>query len=138
MVPTAAFYALLRRPLGRWMLSCLDMQDFATGMAYHEEDVERSEENRLRADKIASPNLASVLLEKDTPPGRWLSPMRSTHVLGDGSSADFIPQPRQFRLDPPLAPQGVLRGHTPDEQSELARDRVSAAVSRRSRPPTPI
>ncbi len=29
----AAFYDLLRHPLGRWMLSDLDMQDFAIGMA---------------------------------------------------------------------------------------------------------
>jgi hypothetical protein len=137
-VPSATFYDLLRRPLGRWMLGYLNMQDFATGMADHEEDVERSEENRLHADEVASPNLASVLLEKVAPPGRWLSPMRPTHVLGDGSSRDFVPQPRQLRLDPPLAPQGILRGHTSDEQSELARDRVPATVSRRSGPPTPV
>ncbi len=67
-VPTAAFHDLLRRPLGRWMLSYLDMHDFATGMADHEEDIERSEENRLHADEVASPDFASVLLEKDAPP----------------------------------------------------------------------
>src|ERR1019366_5025634 len=59
-------------------------------------------------------------------------------VLGNGSSRDFVPQPRQLRLDPPLAPQRVLRGHTSDEQSELTPDRVPAVVPRSSRPPTPI
>jgi hypothetical protein len=102
MVPTAAFYNLLRRPLGRWMLSYLDMHDFAAGMAYHEEDMQRPEEKRLYADEVTSPDPASVLLEKDAPPRRWLSPTGTTHVLGDRSSRDFVPQPCQFRLDPPL------------------------------------
>ena len=107
-------------------------------MADHEEDIERSEENRLHVDEVASPDFASVLFEKDAPPGRRLLPMRPTHVLGDRPSRDFVPQPCQLRLDPPLAPQGIFQGRTSDEQSELARDRVPAAVSRRSGPPTPI
>src|SRR4029077_15451144 len=120
------------------MLSYLDMHDFATGMADHEEDIERSDENRLHVDEVASPDFASVLLEKDAPPGRWLSPMRPTHVLGDRPSRDFVPQPCPLCFDTPLAPQGVLRGHMSDEKPELARDRAPAAASRRSRLPTPI
>jgi hypothetical protein len=40
MVPAAAFYDLLRYPLRRGMLSHLDMQHFATGVADHEETIE--------------------------------------------------------------------------------------------------
>jgi hypothetical protein len=74
MVPTAAFYDLLRRSLGRWILSYLDMHDFAAGMAYHEEDMQCPEEKRLYADEVTSPDFASVLLERDPPPRRRLSP----------------------------------------------------------------
>ena len=49
------------------MLGYLDMQDLAAGMADHEEDIKRSEEDRLHADEVASPDFASVLLEKDPP-----------------------------------------------------------------------
>src|SRR5260370_34214239 len=104
-------------------------------MADYEEYRECCEENRLHADEVASPDFASVLFEKDAPPGKRLLPMRPTHVLGDRPSRDFVPQPCQLRLDPPLSPQGVFQGHTPDEQSDLARERAPAAFSRRSRPP---
>src|SRR6202040_4270119 len=39
---------------------------------------------------------------------------------------------------PDVRPPGIFQGHTSDEQSDLARERAPAAVSRRSRPPTPI
>jgi hypothetical protein len=56
------------------MLSYLDMHDFATGMADHKEDIERSEENRLHADEVASPDFASVLFEKMRHPGDGFCP----------------------------------------------------------------
>ena len=103
-IPTAAFHDLLRRPLRGRIFGHLCIHHLACRVAYHEEDIERLEENRLHVDEVAGPDFASMLLEEFPPPGRWSPTMRPTHVLGDGSRRDFEPQPHQLRLDPTLAP----------------------------------
>jgi hypothetical protein len=52
------------------MLGYMDMHDFTAGVTNHEENMKCPEENRLHADEVASPGFASVLPEKDPPPGR--------------------------------------------------------------------
>jgi hypothetical protein len=79
-----------------------------------------------------------VPYEEGWPAGRWFSVARQAHVLGNGSGRDLESQLRQLGLDPPLTLQDILRGHAPDQQSELAPDWLPIAIGRRTRPPTPI
>ena len=54
-IPGTAFDNLLGRPFGRRVACHADVQDFSIGVPNHEEDIERLEQNRLNAEKIAGP-----------------------------------------------------------------------------------
>jgi hypothetical protein len=97
----------------------LDMEHFTAGVTDHEEGIEGLELQRLDTEEVTSPDRRGVPFEKGSPTGRWFAVMPNAHVLGNGSRRDRESQPRQLRLDSPLTPQDVLRGHAANKQSEF-------------------
>ena len=61
-IPGTAFDNLLGRPFGRRVARHPDVQDFSIGVPNHEEDMERLEQNRLNAEKIAGSYVRCVIL----------------------------------------------------------------------------
>src|SRR6516162_9385477 len=92
---------------------------FTAGVTDHEEGIEGLEPHCLDTEEVTSPDLCSVPPEKGSPAGRWFAVMPNAHVLGNGPCRDREFQPRQLRLDAPLTPQDVLRGHAAYKQSEF-------------------
>jgi hypothetical protein len=61
-IPGAAFDNLFGRPFGRRVACHADVQDFSIGVPNDEEDIERLEQNRLNAEKIAGSYVRCVIL----------------------------------------------------------------------------
>src|SRR6185369_8512092 len=116
----------------------LDMENLTAGVTDHEEGIEGLEAQCLDTEEVTGPDLCSVPFEKGSPAGRWFAVMPNAHVLGNGSRRDRKSQPRQLRLDSPLTPQDVLRGHAAYKQSEFVAYRAPPTIKWRTRPPTPI
>jgi hypothetical protein len=61
-IPGTAFDNLFGRPFGRRVACHADVQDFSIGVPNDEEDIERLEQNRLNAEKIAGSYVRCVIL----------------------------------------------------------------------------
>jgi hypothetical protein len=53
------------------------------------------------------------------------------HVLGDGQFRDVVAEEREFCLDPPAAPGGILPSHAADQVANLG---VESWAANRARP----
>ena len=95
------------------------MHDLPRAVIKHEEHVQGSEPDGLHRQEIASPDFLRLLGEKSPPPGGRLTVPRPAHVLGDCSGTNLKAKPSQFRLDPPLAPQRILTGHSANQGAQL-------------------
>src|SRR5690348_9405438 len=69
-IPGTAFDNLLGGPFRRRVARHASVQDFSIGVPDHEEDIERLEQNRLNAEKIAGPYVRCVMLQELSPAWR--------------------------------------------------------------------
>ena len=119
-VTVARRHHLLSEPLRRRMGRYSGVDDFSRAMIDNEDDIQRPEPNGLNGEQIASPDLLGVLGQTAPPIGRRLTVLGPAHVLGDGAGADSESQLGELRLNPPLAPEGVLTGYSADQGPDLS------------------
>jgi hypothetical protein len=125
-IPSAAFDHLLSRPWGGGIRRYVNVDNLPAGMMDHEKHVQQSERDRSDAEEIARPDLWAVLPQEWPPSGGRPATMCSLHILGDCSRRNFEPKARQLRLDPPLTPKSIFRGHSADKGPKFHRNWAAA------------
>jgi len=87
-----------------------------------EEGEERSKEEISHLQKVASPDLCGVIVQKGCPPlSPWLRSANSPHVFLDGALAHMNTQFQQFPTNPLSAPEPILRRHFSDQCDSFRR-----------------
>jgi len=112
---------LLRDPRGRWVVGDVDVKEFSTIVAEHDEGEEQPEGESRDDEEVDGHEFAEMGVKEGAP--RWGRPKWPAHVFGDGQSGNVVAQESEFGLDPTAAPGGVLPGHTPDQISDREVDR---------------
>jgi hypothetical protein len=112
---------LLSRPGGGGMLGDVEVDDAAAVVSEHNENEEDAEASSRYGKEVDRDQVADVVGEKRPPSLRGLGAPFG-HEAGDGTLGDLDAEPQELAVDARCSPQGIRRGHRPDERSDLDAD----------------
>jgi hypothetical protein len=119
-------HELLSRPDGGGVLGDVEVDNPPAMVGEDDKDKEDAEASGGNGEEIDRDQVADVV-RGERPPGlRGLGPTLG-HEAGDGALGDVDAELEEFAVDARRSPQGIRRGHRPDERGDLGADGWAAA-----------
>ena len=119
-------HELLSSPGGSGMLGDVEVEDPPAVVSEHDEDEEDAEASGGHGEEVDRDQVAEVVGEERPPGLRGLgAPLR--HEPGDGALGDVEAELQELPVDAGRTPQGIRRGHFPDEGGDLGIDGRAAS-----------
>ena len=118
---------LLGGPGGGGMLGDVEVDDAPAMVGEHDEDEEHAQARGGHGEEIDGDQVPDMVGEERAPGlGRRGAPLRDQP--GDGALGHVDAELQEFAMDSGRTPQGICRGHSSDEGSDLAADRRAATL----------
>jgi hypothetical protein len=127
---------LLSGPVGGGVLGHVEVDDPSAMVSEHDKNEEHAQACGGDGEEVEGDEVSHMVV-KERPPGlrRPRAPLR--HEPGDGALGNVNAELEELSVDTRGAPQGIRRGHFPDEGRDLDIDR-RAASGRLTREPRPV
>ena len=117
---------LLGRPGGGGMLGDVEVDDPPAVVSEHDEDEEDAEAGGGHGEEVDRDQVADMVGE-ERPPGLRGLGTTLRHEAGDGALGDVDAELEELSVDARCAPQGIRRGHLPDQGGDLGIDARTAS-----------
>jgi hypothetical protein len=117
---------LLGGPVGGGVLDDVEVDDPPAVVGEHDEDEEDAEASGRHGEEIDRDQVANMVGKEGPPRLRWPRPSLR-HQAGGGALGDVDAELQEFPVDARSTPQGIRRGHVPDESGDLDIDRWATA-----------
>jgi hypothetical protein len=117
---------LLSGPDGGGVLGHVEVDDPPAVVSEHDENEEDAEASGGHRKEVNRDDVPDVVSEERPPGLRGLGTTRG-HEAGDGALGDVDAELEELAVDARRTPQGIRRGHRPDEGGDLGADGWAAA-----------
>jgi len=128
LVKGKCFPQLLCGPLRGRVSGHIEVQDAASIMGQHQEDVKHLEVDRRHGEEVDRNQLLGVIFQECAPGLRW-GFARTRHIFADTAFPDVDAKLEIFAVDAGCSPSGVLPAHLADQLSDLARNDRSSRLA---------
>src|SRR5262249_31293121 len=118
---------LLSGPNGGGMLGQVEVDDPPAGVSEHNENEEDAEAGGWHRKEVNRDDVSDVVREEGPPGLRGLGTTLG-HEAGDGALGDVEAELEELAVDARRPPQGIRRGHRPDEGGDLGADGWAATA----------